>query len=166
MPDEGNLDPGCSRLHHDGYETSGASSRTSSRPTLNQRERPGRSWGGMRNMNAVRDNPSAGKKDVHQDLMGPREDGNCRYSPKVGVYGHLQWLQSALLHLTISFEGPVLDFCDFTNIMHSSNSFDRICNVFYNDGWHFRTKWILTQVWWKTPRTTPLCHLQRALLTS
>lgn len=23
MPDEGNLDPGCSRLHHDGYETSG-----------------------------------------------------------------------------------------------------------------------------------------------
>lgn len=23
MPDEGNLDPGCSRLHHDEYETSG-----------------------------------------------------------------------------------------------------------------------------------------------
>lgn len=39
MPDEGNLDPGCSRLHHDEYETSGASSRTSSRPTLNQMER-------------------------------------------------------------------------------------------------------------------------------
>lgn len=23
MPDEGNLDPGCSRLHHDEYEASG-----------------------------------------------------------------------------------------------------------------------------------------------
>ena len=44
MPDEGNLDPGCSRLHHDEYETSGASSCTSSRPTLNQKE--GRGGGG------------------------------------------------------------------------------------------------------------------------
>lgn len=39
MPGEGNLDPGCSRLHHDEYEASGASSRTSTHPTLNQMER-------------------------------------------------------------------------------------------------------------------------------
>ena len=57
MPDEGNLDPGCSRLHHDEYETSGASSRTSSRQTLNQMK-VGAEFRGMRNMSAVRDNPS------------------------------------------------------------------------------------------------------------
>ncbi len=143
MPDEGNLDPGCSRLHHDEYETSGASSRTSSRPTLNQMERWGRSLGewGTRMLSGTT-LPQEGKTYI-------RSKWDCRCSPKDVSARTFKRTAKGTSALTISFKGPVLDFCAFTNIMQSNNfSTEGNCNVFYNECWHFRAKWILTQVWW------------------
>lgn len=66
MPDEGNLDPGCSRLHHDEYETSGGliTHLQSLNSQSNGRGEGGASgwgWGvgGVRNVNAIRDDSSA-----------------------------------------------------------------------------------------------------------
>lgn len=72
MPDEGNLDPGCSRLHHDEYETSRASSRTSSRSTLNQMER----WGWSLREHEKHEGYQGRlfySKDIYQEEMGVKK---------------------------------------------------------------------------------------------
>lgn len=138
MPDEGNLDPGCSRLHHDEYETSGASSCTSSRPTLNQMERQGWSLGRMRNMNAVRDNGSTGKKDIHQEWKGTER-----------VWGQKWQIPSKTCStkgtsaLTTSFERLFLDFCHFTNNTRSNKFTLRNSTIFC----HFQGKLIQMPAW-------------------
>lgn len=63
MPDEGNLDPGCSRLHHDEYEASGGlithlQSLNSQSNGRGEGGAPGRG-GCVRNVNAIRDDSSA-----------------------------------------------------------------------------------------------------------
>lgn len=90
----------------------------------------------MRNVNAVRDNSSAGKKDIHQEQMGLKEyEGkNCRCSPKDVSSRTFKRTAKGTPALTISFKGPALDFCAFTNVMHSNNfSTGGNCGVFYNE---------------------------------
>lgn len=73
MPDEGNLDPGCSRLHHDEYETSGGliTHLQSLNSQSNGRGEGGASGGGgVRNVNAIRDDSSAEKAYIRSKGEG------------------------------------------------------------------------------------------------
>lgn len=75
MPDEGNLDPGCSRLHHDEYETSGGlithlQSLNSQSNGRGEGGASGRGGAGVRNVNAIRDDSSAAKAYIRRKGEG------------------------------------------------------------------------------------------------